>query len=151
MKPSLLSTSSTLTRSLEPGVDTFGFFRICALVMRAIISPSGSFNCMRASSPARLHEARDQALGTELAKRDTTELVLAIERTRPARHFAAIADAGLTGVARHFGKLQRSGEALFHRLGLVHDDRFQAVATAARLLRHPATAVVLLDRTLLRH
>src|SRR3954471_15045546 len=106
MKPSLLSTSSTLTRSLEPGVDTFGFFRICALVMRAIISPSGSFNCMRASSPARLHEARDQALGTELTQRDTAELMLAVERARPAGHLATVADAGGVGVARHLGKLQ---------------------------------------------
>src|ERR1041384_1853028 len=100
MKPSLLSTSSTLTRSREPGVDTFGFLRICALVMRAIISPSGSVHLMRGPLPARLHQARDQALGTELAQRDTAELVLAVERTRPARHFAAIADAGLVGVAR---------------------------------------------------
>src|SRR3954466_7855568 len=122
MKPSLWRTSSTLTRSREPGVDTFGFLRICALVMRAIISPSGSFNCMRASLPARLHQAWDQAFGTELAQRDTAELVLAVERARPARHFAAIADAGLIGVARHLGKLQRSGKALLHRLGLVHDD-----------------------------
>src|ERR1051325_2143184 len=91
MKPSFLRTSSTLTRSREPGVDTFGFLRICALVMREIMSPSGSFNCMRASLPARLHQARDQALGTELAQRDTAELVLAVERARPAGHLAAAA------------------------------------------------------------
>src|SRR5262245_43988818 len=135
MKPSFLSTSSTLTRSREPGVDTFGFLRIWALVMRAIRSPIGSLSCMRACLPAGLHQARDQALGTELAQRDTAELVLPVERARPPGDFAAIADPGSVGVTRHLGKLQGRGKALFHRLGLVHDDRLQAVATATRHLR----------------
>src|ERR671910_1760822 len=104
MKPSFLSTSSTLTRSREPGVDTFGFLRICALVMRAIRSPIGSLSCMRASLPARLHKARNQAFGAELAQRDTAELVLAVECARPTRDFAAIADTGGIGVTRHLGK-----------------------------------------------
>src|SRR3954464_14511818 len=93
MKPSVLSTSRTLTRSLEAGVDTFDFLRIRALSMRAIISPSGSFNAIvRPSLPARLHKTGDQALGTELPERDTAELVLAVNAARPPRHLAAIAN-----------------------------------------------------------
>src|SRR4029077_16605652 len=94
MKPSFCSTSSTLTRSREPGVETLGFLRICALLMRAIRSPIGSFNCMRPSSPARLHEAGNKALGAELAQRDAAELVLAVVSPRPAGDLAAVTDAG---------------------------------------------------------
>src|SRR3954467_5903170 len=93
MKPSLWSTSSTLTRSREPGVETLGFLRICALLMRAIRSPIGSFSCMRSSSPARLQEAGNEALGAEIAERDARQLVLAINRARPAGHLAAVAVA----------------------------------------------------------
>src|SRR5258708_36487911 len=119
--------------------------------MRAIRSPSGSLSCMRASLPARLHKAWDQAFGTELAERDTAELVLTVIRPRPARYFATVANAVDGRVARHLGKLQSRGEALLHRPGLVHDDRLEAVTTGARPLRHLATPVVLFDRTLLRH
>src|ERR1700761_1885661 len=122
MKPSFLRTSSTLTRSREPGVETLGFLRICALLMRAIRSPMGSFNCMRPSSPARLHEAGNEALGAKLAQRNAAELVLAIDGARTAGQFAAVAIAVLRRIARQLRKLQRCREALFHRLGLVHGD-----------------------------
>src|SRR5688572_19561688 len=104
--------------------------------MRAIRSLSGSLMDMRSPSPARLHKARDQALGAKFAQRDAAKLVLAVERARPAGQLATIADARRRRIARHLGKLQARGEALFHRPGLVHDDRFEAVATSARLLRH---------------
>src|SRR5215510_10080481 len=106
MKPSLLSTSSTLTRSREPGVETFGFLRICALVMRAIRSPSGSVKAMRPSSPARLQQARDQALGSELAQRDAAHPVLAVIGARPAGDLAAVAHAVDRRVARQLGELE---------------------------------------------
>src|SRR5471032_2762326 len=115
MKPSFLSTSSTLTRSREPGVETLGFLRICALLMRAIRSPIGSFTGMGCSLPARLQQARDQALGAELAERDARQSVLAIHRARPAGDLAAVAVAVRRRVARQFGHLQRRREALFHR------------------------------------
>src|SRR5262245_21596675 len=102
--------------------------------MREIRSLSGSLIAMRSPSPARLHKARNQALGTEFAQRNTAKLVLAIERTRAAGQFAAIADPRRRRVARQLSQLEARGEALFHRLGLVHDDRLQAIATAARLL-----------------
>src|SRR4029079_17518134 len=115
MKPSFFRTSSTLMRSREPGVETLGFLRICALLMRAIRSPIGSFICMRSPSPARLHEAGNEAFGAELAKRNTAELVLAVDRTRAARHLAAVAIAVGRRIARQLGHLQGGGEPLFHR------------------------------------
>src|SRR3954468_15694867 len=130
MKPSLLSTSSTLTRSREPGAETLGFLRICALWMRAIRSPTGSFTCMRSSLPARLQKAGNQPLGAEIAERDARQLVLAIDRTRPAGDLAAVAVADRSRVARQFGELQGRRETLFHRLGLVHDDRLQPLPPA---------------------
>src|SRR5215470_11510494 len=118
MKPSVLSTSSTLSRSREDGVDTFDLLRICALWMRAIISPSGSIMA-RPPSPARLDQAGDQPLGAEVAQRDAGELVLAVDAARAARNLAAIANPGRRRVTRQLGKLQRRREPLFHRLGLV--------------------------------
>src|SRR5437016_5612628 len=152
MKPSLLSTSRTLTRSLEAGVETFDLLRICALWMRAIMSPSGSFKAIvRCSLPARLEEARDHALGAEIPERDARELVLAVEAARPPRHLAAIADAGGRGVARQFRELQRCRKTVLHRLCLVTRDRLELATLAGELLRQSAPPVVLLDRTLLRH
>src|SRR5215212_9172745 len=118
MKPSFLRTSSTLTRSREPGVETLGFLRICALLMGAIRSPIGSFTCMRSSSPARLHEAGNEPLGAGIAKRDARQLVLAIDGARPAGDLAAVAVAVRRRIARQLGHLHGRGEALFHRLGL---------------------------------
>src|SRR5215470_15563111 len=123
MYPSLLSTSSTLTRSRDPGVDTFGFLRICALWIRAIISPSGSFKAIaRPSLPARLQKARDHALRSQLAERDTAHLELAIVGLRAAGDDAAIVNARRRRVARQLGEFQRRREALLHRLGLVVRD-----------------------------
>src|ERR1051326_1488777 len=84
MYPSFSSTSSTRARSADPGLDTLDLLRICALRMRAIRSPSGSLRAIvRPSSPARLDEARDDALGAELPQRDAAHLELAVEPARP--------------------------------------------------------------------
>src|SRR3954468_659293 len=120
--------------------------------MRAIISPSGSFNAIvRSSLPARLDEAGDQALGAELAERDAAEPELAVIGARTARHLATVTDAGGRRITRHLGELERRREPVFHRLLLVMRNRFQSRATARHLLRQFASPVVLLDRTLLRH
>src|SRR5262245_5350635 len=135
MKPSVLSTSSTLTRSREAGVDTFDLLRICALWMRAIMSPSGSFTAMgRPSSPARLDQAGDQALRAEIPQRDARQLELAVVAARTARHLAAIADAGRRRVARQLGKLERGREPLLHRAVLVAGDLLQPGAPSGILL-----------------
>src|SRR5215470_2369912 len=118
--------------------------------MRAIMSPSGSFICPT-SLPARLDQARDQALGAEVPQRDARELVLAIKAARPARDLAAIADAGGRGVARQLRELERRREALFHGLALVARNRFEPRAPARIFLAQLAPPRVLLDRTLLRH
>src|SRR6202051_1402099 len=95
MYPSAFSTSSTFARILEPGVETLGLARICALRIRVMRSLIGSCVDMdRPSLPARLHEPGNQALGAEFAQRDTGKLVLAIDRARTAGHLAAVADPG---------------------------------------------------------
>src|SRR5215470_13138950 len=152
MYPSALSTSSTLARIFEPGLETLDFERICALRMRVMRSLIGSCVDMdRPSLPARLHEPGNQALGAEFAQRDTGQLVLAIVRARTSRQFATVANPGRRRVARHLGELQRRREPLFHRLGLVGDDRLQLGALRRGVLGHPLAPVVLLDRTLLCH
>src|SRR5271154_7152476 len=108
MYPSDLSTSSTLARILEPGVETLGLARICALRMRVMRSLIGSCVDMPDPSlPARLHEPGNQAFGAKFAQRDTGKLVLAINRTRTPRQFATIANPGRRRIARHLGQLQR--------------------------------------------
>src|ERR1700686_209920 len=151
MYPSAFSTSSTVARIFEPGVETLGLARIWALRMRVMRSLIGSCVDMSAPLPARLHEPGNQALGAEFTQRDAGKLVLAIDRTRTAGQFAAVADPGRRRIARHLGELQRCGEPLFHRLGLVGDDRLQLRALGGGVLGHPLAPVVLLDRTLLCH
>src|SRR6267142_3458928 len=152
MSPSVLSTSSTLARIFEPGVETLDLARICALRMRVMRSLIGScVDIVRPSLPARLHEPGNQALGAEFTQRDAAELVLAIDRARASGDFAAVANPGRRRIARQLGKLQRRREPLFHRLLLVGDDGLQSRALGRGVLGHPLAPVVLLDRTLLCH
>src|SRR3984885_8054852 len=152
MIPSVFGPSSTLSRSFEFGLETLLLLRICALRMRERRSPSGSFiGIVRSSSPARLQQAGDQPFRAEVPQRNARQLVLAIIAARPAGHLAAVANAGRRGVARQFGELERRGEAIFDRLGLVARDLLEPRAPAREFLGHPAAPVVFLDRTLLRH
>src|SRR3979411_2503815 len=138
MYPSALSTSSTLARILEPGVETLGLARICALRMRVMRSLIGScVDMLRPSLPARLHEPGNQALGAEFAQRDAAELVLAIVGARTPGQFATVADPRRRRIARHLGKLQRRREALFHRLLLVGDDGLLLRALGRGILGQP--------------
>src|SRR5580693_9121541 len=147
MYPSLLSTSSTLSRSFELGLVTLPLLRICALRMRVNRSPIGSFTAIvRSSLPARLHQARDQPFRAKLPQRDARQFVLTIEATRPAGYLATITDTGCRRIARHLRKLQRSGETLFHRLGLVICNSLKSRTAAGIFLGHPAAPVVLFDR-----
>src|SRR5215475_12978679 len=152
MKPSVLSTSSTLTRSRDAGLDTFDLLRICALWMRAIISPSGSFKAIaRPSLPARLQQARDHALRSHVAQRNTTHLELPVVGLRAAGDDAAIVNPRRRRVAWQLGKFQRGREALFHRLGLVVGKRFQPRTPLRILLGQLFSPLVLFNRALLRH
>src|SRR5258708_25498744 len=117
MYPSDFSTSSTLARILEPGVETLDFERICALRMRVIKSLIGScVDIWRPSLPARLHEPGNQALGAEFTQRDPAELVLALDRARTPGHFATVANPRRRRLPRHLGELQRRRKPLFHWL-----------------------------------
>src|SRR5512143_2883068 len=104
MKPSAFSTSSTRSRCLDPGIETFDLLRICALRMRAIISPIGSFTAIAPSSPARLHKARNQTFGAKFAQRDTAQAMLAVIGARAAAEFASIAHTRLGRITRQFSQ-----------------------------------------------
>src|ERR1700690_4489501 len=132
-------------------METFDLARICALRMRAIMSPIGSLTPLAIPLHARLHEAGNQGLGDEVAQRDAAETMLAVIGARPAGQLAAIANAGGRGVAREFGELEGGGETLLHRQRLVAGDLLELAATIGELLRHLAPPVVLLDHTLLSH
>src|SRR5215831_14461006 len=119
MKPSDLRTSSTRSRCLEPGIETFDLLRICALRMRVIISPIGSFTAIAPSLPARLHKAGNQALGAKLTQRDTAETMLTVIRARTPAELATITNARARGIARQLGQLQGRGKTLLHRQLLV--------------------------------
>src|ERR1700687_3561417 len=134
MYPSAFSTSSTLARIFEPGVETLGLARICALRMRVMRSLIGSCVDMSAPLPARLHEPGNQALGAEFTQRDAAELVLAIDRARTSGHLAAIANPRGRRIARHFGELERGREPFFHGLFLVGDDGLQLRAPGGGVL-----------------
>src|SRR5258705_850015 len=137
MKPSLLSTSSTLTRSREAGVETFDLLRICALWMRAIISPSGSFKAIaRCSLPTRLEQARNQALGAEIAQRNAAHLELAVVALGPPGDLAAVMHARRRRIARQFRQLDSCRETIFHRRVLVTRDGFELGAPLSVLLGH---------------
>src|ERR1700754_83525 len=152
MEPSLFSTSSTLARIFEPGVETLGLARICALRMRVMRSLIGScVDILRPSLPARLDEAGNQPLRAVFTHRDAAHLVLAIDRARTSGDFAAVANPGRRRIARQLGELQRRREALFHRLLLVGDDGLELRPLGRSVLGHLLPPVVLLDRTLLCH
>src|SRR5262245_62086411 len=151
MKPSVLRTSSTRSRCLEPGIETFDLLRIWAFLMRVIISPIGSFTPIAPSLPARLHKAGNEAFGAKLAQRDTAQAMLAIISARTAAQLAAIAYARPGRVARQLGKLEGGGKTLLHRQLLVARDRFKFRTSIGELLRHLSPPIILLDRTLLRH
>src|SRR5690242_1659625 len=151
MKPSVLSTSRTRSRCLEPGIETFDLLRIWALRMRAIMSPIGSLTAIAPSLPARLHKAGNQAFRPEIAQRDTAQAMLAVIAARTPAELTPIADARLGRVAGQLGQFQRRRKTLLHRQLLVVRDRLQLRTPIGVLLRHLAPPVVLLDRTLLRH
>src|SRR5262245_46215969 len=119
--------------------------------MRAIISPSGSFNIARSSLPARLQKSGDHSLRSHVAQRDSAHPELPIIGLRTAGDHAAIVNPRRRRIARQLGKLQRRREALFHRLGLVVRDRLELGTPLQVLLGQLLSSPVLLDRTLLRH
>src|SRR5690606_20932232 len=96
-----------------------------------------------ASLPARLDHARHEAARSQFAQRDAGHFQLAIECARPARHFAAVANARRGGVAWEFRKLEGRIETLFGGERLVHRDLLQACARTGKLLHGLAALLVI--------
>src|SRR4051794_1321166 len=101
--------------------------------------------------PARLHEARNQALRSEFAQRNARHLHLAREGAGTARDFATVANASRGRVAGQFGELEARVEALLHAQRVVVGDRLQALAAAGVGFRQRHATLVLLNRALLSH
>src|SRR5271165_103263 len=152
MKPSASSTSRTFLRKEEPGVVTLPRLRICALRIRVSMSPRGSFTAMiLLLSPARLDQARDEALVAEFTQGDARHLHLAIVAARTAGHFAAVAHADDRAVARKRSEPEARLEALLHRTAVVVGDVEQPLPPAGELLGQALLAQVIFNRTLLCH
>src|SRR4051812_19930939 len=111
--------------------------------MRENRSPSGSVIDMRSSSPARLDEAGNHALGAKLPERDAAHLQLAVIGARATGDFAAVAHAILGRIARQLRKLQRRREALLHRHALVARDAAQLRGARRIALCEPCPPLVL--------
>src|SRR4051812_33029634 len=93
--------------------------RCAAFLRRAIRSPMGSLTICVTLLPARLDEAGDQALRTQVAERNPAHLQLAIICARTPGDLATVADAGLGRVPRQFRQLQPGVEAFFERQALI--------------------------------
>src|ERR1700738_2526344 len=84
MYPSVLSTSSTLARIFEPGVETLGLARICALRMRVMRSLIGS--CVDMSDPPyQLDFTRPGTRPLEPSSRSAIRLSLFLRYTECGR------------------------------------------------------------------
>src|SRR5207253_804536 len=142
--PSLLSTSSTLRRRRDAGIETFDLLRICALWMRAIMSPRGSFTAIIQSPlPARLDETGYQAPRAQLAQRNAGDFELAVEPARASRHFATIANTATGRIAGQFREPKRCGKSLLHRFVLVARNSPESRAPARIFLAQPLPPFVL--------
>src|SRR5690242_7030027 len=80
--------------------------------MRVSISPRGSVIAMPVLLPARLYDARDQALVGQFPKHDPRQAELAIICPAAASQLAAVADARRISVARQLGHLEPRNETL---------------------------------------
>src|SRR5262245_6349970 len=119
--------------------------------MRVIMSPIGSFTAIAPSSPARLHNAGNEALGAKLPQCATAQAVPAVVAPRATTELAPIAHARSGGIARQFSQLQSRGKTLLHRQLFVLRDSLQLCAPVGKFLCHSPSPIVLLDRALLRH
>src|SRR5690242_4303398 len=131
----------------EAGTVTLSRRADWPLRMRVSKSPTGSVMAMVYGPPlpARLHDTGQGAQRSELPQREARQLELAVHGPRTARDLAPVADARRRGVARQLGELEPGAEALFRRQLVVHRHRLQLGALGGVLLRHPGSAVVLLD------
>src|SRR5207237_616482 len=106
------STSSTRARSLDAGVTTLSLRACWPLRMRVSKSPTGSVNAIFGSLPARLRDARNQALVGQFTEHDARETELAVVSTRTTGQLATIANPGWVRVARDLCKSETRNQAL---------------------------------------
>src|SRR5438270_7520529 len=114
MNPSSLRTRARSILRPEAGISTAGFSTRTALRMRVNMSATGSVIMVEWSSPARLADARDQAVGGHPAEADPADAELPQDRPRPAAHLAPQPDAD--SVAR---PQLRGGRVFAERLELL--------------------------------
>src|SRR6516225_2860410 len=105
----------------------------------------------RVTSPARLDQAGDHALGAEIPQRDAAHPELAVVPAGAPGHLATVADARRRRIARQLRELELGVESIFQRPRLVIGDRFEPSAFGSKFLRRLAPPVILLDRARLRH
>src|SRR5580658_8553291 len=98
--------------SLEAPTPTVGLPADCALRIRVRRSAIGSVMLMVRASPARLGKARNLPAVRRLAQLRAREAELAVHAARAARDRAAVALAGLAGIARLLLQLHLRGCAL---------------------------------------
>src|SRR5690242_19209480 len=103
------------------------------------------------SSPARLGQARNQALETQVPDLDPVEAELAIDATRTSGGGAAVAHAGRVSVARNLGQLEARDQTLALVARLVVRDRLEARVLRRILLHKLLAPLVLVDGTQFRH
>src|SRR4029453_1088722 len=121
------------------------------LRMRVSISPKGSVIAMRWPLPARLRDARDQALVGQFPKHDPRQAELAIIGARTPGQLAAVANARRIPVARQLRHLEPCDQPLGLVLGLVVGESLQLLVLRRILLDELLAALVLVDRTQFRH
>src|SRR4029453_1091689 len=102
--------------------------------MRVSISPNGSVIAMRWPLPARLRDARDQALVGQPPKHDPRQAELAIIGARTPGQLAAVANARRVTVARKLRHLEPCDQPLGLVLGLVVSDGLQGLVLSRILL-----------------
>src|SRR6185369_9892360 len=93
--------------------------------MRVSMSPRGSVIAILNPLPARLDDARDQALVGQFPEHDPRQAELAIIGARTAGQLAAVANPRGIPVARQLRHLETRDQALGLVLGLIVRDRFQ--------------------------
>src|SRR4051794_13809436 len=93
--------------------------------MRVSMSPRGSVIAILNPLPARLDDARDQALVGQIPEHDPRQAELAVISPRPASQLATVANARRVPVARQFGHLQARDQALGLVTRLIVRDRFE--------------------------
>src|SRR6185369_14538603 len=119
--------------------------------MRVSMSPRGSVIAILNPLPARLDDARDQALVGQFPEHDPRQAELAIIGARTAGQLATVANPRRIPVARDFGQLEPRDQALGLVPGFVVRDRLQ-LRVFRRVLENELLApLVLVDRTQFRH